>query len=74
MIIVDFICTTFKESTKGVLHSGDIPFVICPRCGATHVLIDKKFSAIDINALAAQLKQKEESQSEDSNEKNNNKS
>jgi hypothetical protein len=69
--IIEYTCTTFNEPTRGVLHTGSIPFVVCPRCGATHVLLDKKFSAVNIDGLEAQLKHKEQEEQEELKEEKN---
>jgi len=71
---VNFECSTLKVPTKGILHNGSIPFVVCPKCGATHILVDQRMTNVRVNISKKQYPQeepkKEEEKKEDKDESN----
>lgn len=78
--LIEFECTTFKTMTKGVLHTGNIPFVVCPRCGATHILVDQRLTNVQFinnpiptpNTNEGEKKEEEKKGEEEKNESSNN--
>jgi len=67
---VSFECTTLKVPTRGVLHNGNIPFVVCPKCGATHILVDERMTTIRVNIPKNECPQEELKKEEEKKEEN----
>ena len=65
-------CSTFKVPTRGVLHTGDIPFVVCPKCGSTHILVDERLTNVRLNLPKEEYSQEEPKKEEEKKEDGSN--